>query len=123
MNIIAKLNNKLILAFILLLYTFLSLLIYDFVDEDAYIYFRCADNIAHGYGYVFNRGAEHVEACSSTIWIFLLVASIKLGFDVITSAKMLGIFFGVLTLFMVFKIKADKSPRKRFSVFWYFYGF
>ncbi|MBM4310195.1 MAG: hypothetical protein FJ119_04515 [Deltaproteobacteria bacterium] len=100
-------KNKICIAVLsvtLVLYLGLSLIMYSFMEEDAYIYFRQAENIAHGHGYVFNQGAEHVEACSSITWLALLTASVKLGFDVITSAKLLGIFFGTLSLFMVFKI-------------------
>ena len=42
-------------------YLFLTLLTWNAIEEDAFIYVRVADNIADGFGYVFNRGGERVE--------------------------------------------------------------
>ncbi len=45
---------------------------FDDIEEDAFIYFRFAENIANGYGYVFNVGGERIEACSGLIWLGLM---------------------------------------------------
>ena len=52
----------------------LLLLGWNQIEEDAFIYLRAAENIADGYGYVFNRGGEPVETGSSFAWQMLLVA-------------------------------------------------
>lgn len=48
----------------LCVYAGLSFFMSSIIDEDAFIYFRCAENILQGNGYVFNPGGEHIEACS-----------------------------------------------------------
>ena len=43
------------------------------VNEDAYISFCIADNLAAGHGNVFNIGGERIELVSSVLWQLLLV--------------------------------------------------
>src|SRR5690606_29605307 len=42
--------------------------------DDSYMFTRYARNIAEGYGYVFNRGGDHVDGLTSPLWlaVFLL---------------------------------------------------
>ncbi len=112
-------SKKKVLFGVILFYIALSLFNYTIVshyttiEEDAFIYFKCAINIAEGHGYVFNRGGERIEVCSSVIWLFLLVFFKLLGFHLVTTAKFLGIFFGCLSLVIIYKITrqfTDKLP-------------
>jgi hypothetical protein len=90
--------ERLLPAGVVLLYVLLSLLTYDQVDEDAFIYFRCAENLAGGYGYVFNRGGPPVESGSSVLWQLLLVVLVLLPIHIVTSTKLLGIACGAASL-------------------------
>ncbi len=111
------LSKKYILTGIILFYILLSLFNYTTVsdysgiEEDAFIYFKCAVNIAKGHGYVFNRGGERIEVCSSVIWLFILVLFKLIGFELVTTAKFLGIFFGSLSLVMIYKITQQFTDR------------
>jgi hypothetical protein len=82
-------------------YVALSLLTLDQMEEDAYIYFRLARNLADGQGYVFNRGGEAVESGSSPLWLLLLVLLARLHVDLALGAKLLGIAIGALALLAV----------------------
>jgi hypothetical protein len=86
------------------IYVFLSFISFDQIEEDAFIYFRLAENIADGYGYVFNRGGDRVEAGSSIIWLLILVFLSKLPFHVVISAKIVGILLGVASLGSLYRL-------------------
>jgi len=66
--------------------------------EDAYISFRYAENIAGGYGLVFNRGEGAVEGYSNPTWVFLLTITDIMRLNTVNAARCLGLFFGALTL-------------------------
>jgi hypothetical protein len=53
--------------------------IYRFLTDDAFISFRYARNLAHGFGLVFNPGHERVEGYSDFLWVMLLGALDRLG--------------------------------------------
>ena len=56
-------STTVILTAIILFYVFFSFFNLSPLAEDAYIYFRFAENIASGHGYVFNPGGENIEGC------------------------------------------------------------
>jgi hypothetical protein len=89
---------------ILVFYLFLSLIVFNQIEEDAFIYFRLADNIAEGYGSVFNRGGLPVEVGSSLLWLFLLVLLRKVPLDIVIIAKLLGVAMGGLGLWLVYRL-------------------
>jgi hypothetical protein len=88
----------------ILVYVTLSLLTYNDIFEDAYIYFRFAENIAAGYGYVFNRGGPPVEAGTSPVWQFLVAALTFLPIPLVTAVKFLGILFGAVALVLTARL-------------------
>jgi hypothetical protein len=91
-------------AAILVLYLFLSLLVFDQIEEDAFIYFRLVANLANGYGFVFNRGGPPVEAGSSPLWMLLLLLFWKVPVDIVVTAKLLGVAAGCVSLWLVWRI-------------------
>jgi len=97
-------TKNLFLFLIIIFYLGLSAFNYATIEEDSFIYFRCAQNIADGHGYVFNPGQEPIEACSSIPWLYLLAFCCKLGFNIITASKILGIFFGIFSLLLTVSI-------------------
>lgn len=87
-------------VFAALVYIAFYLLGYFFIEEDSYIYFRVAENIAHGYGYVFNIGDIPIESGSGPLWQFLLALGVLLGCNVVVLAKLMGMLFGLATLYV-----------------------
>jgi hypothetical protein len=86
------------------IYVALSLLTFDRVDEDAFIYFRLAENLAAGHGYVFNPGGPPIESGSSPLWLLLLVPLAGLPGELVTAAKLLGIVFGAASLLLTLRL-------------------
>jgi hypothetical protein len=84
-------------------------------EDDAYIFLRYADNIAHGYGFVWNRGDAPVEGYTSFLYLMLLTGLRMVGF---TSERVLGwsgIILSALTLVVTIKV-AEIILRSRISV-------
>jgi hypothetical protein len=87
-----------------LLYLVVTLLTFNQIEEDAFIYFRLAANLAEGHGVVFNLGGEHIESGSGLIWQLLMAAAWILPLHMLVKAKLLGIAFGCLALWLTFRI-------------------
>jgi arabinofuranosyltransferase len=71
-----------------------------FVQDDAYISWRYADNFARGWGLVWNQG-ERVEGYTNFLWTLILTIPHVVGIDVETFAIALGLvlFVGTLAIF------------------------
>ncbi|HEY0705659.1 MAG TPA: hypothetical protein VGG33_02625, partial [Polyangia bacterium] len=72
-------------------------LLFDFVNDDAYISFRYAQNLARHGELVFNLG-ERVEGFTNFLWTVLLAGGIKLGVSPVVSSRFLGVAFAIGTL-------------------------
>ncbi|QRY80620.1 hypothetical protein JVX91_05815 [Pseudomonas sp. PDNC002] len=94
--------GRALVALALLLYCVLTALAYFFIEEDSYIYFRAAENIAGGFGYVFNIGDTPVESGSGPLWQYLLALGIYLGAAPIPLIKLLGLSCGLGTVYLVY---------------------
>ena len=68
-----------------------------YLTDDTFIHLQYARHLAHGQGLVFNVG-ERVYGCTSPLWVALIADGIALGFDGITTARVLG---GLATLWSV----------------------
>lgn len=66
----------------------------DWIVDDAGITFAYAQNFVLGHGLVSVPGHAPEEGYSNTTWLLLLVAARKLGLDIPTTAKSLGLAFG-----------------------------
>ena len=58
-------------------------------------------------------GRKHAEASSSVTWLFMLVVVGWLGFNIIISAKVLGVLCGAVSLILIHKIMetfTDEMP-------------
>ncbi|MFT7521294.1 MAG: arabinofuranosyltransferase, partial [Kiritimatiellia bacterium] len=62
--------------------------------DDSYISYRYAENLAGGYGLVFNHG-EWVEGFSNPLWVLLLALFATVGIPATFSAKLLGLASGL----------------------------
>lgn len=70
------------------------------VNDDALISFRYAENLARGDGLAFNPG-EPVEGFSNPTWTLLLVPFAALGLDLFTTSMVLGGICAATTLALV----------------------
>jgi hypothetical protein len=95
---------------IIVFYAALSFFICSYLYEDAFIFFRVAEYICNGFGCVFNPG-ERIEVCSSFSWLMLLTLFRSLGANILITSKILGIFFGCCSLFLIYKITALFTAR------------
>jgi arabinofuranosyltransferase len=68
--------------------------------DDAFIFFRYAENWAGGHGVVYNAG-EHVEGYTSFAWLALLAAGHRLGVNTVLLAQILGVVAAIATLVVV----------------------
>lgn len=68
-----------------------------FRQDDAYISFRYARNLAEGEGLVYNPG-ERIEGYTNFLWTVVLAIPHRLGWDVVTVAHVLAIGAGVVTV-------------------------
>jgi arabinofuranosyltransferase len=69
----------LIIAGSIILYLLGTALMAPFIPDDAFISFRYAENLAHGFGLTFNPGEQPVEGYSNFLWILLCALLSNLG--------------------------------------------
>jgi len=73
--------------------------------DDSFIFFRYAENLAHGHGFVFNPGEPAGEGFTSWMWLLMLTFFHYIGVNMVVVSKTLGIFFhlggGVLLFLLV----------------------
>jgi arabinofuranosyltransferase len=60
-----------------------------FPFDDSFISFRYADNLVRGRGLVYNPG-EHVEGYTNFLWVLLVAAGMRLGFEPLAVSGALG---------------------------------
>ena len=72
----------------------------DWMLDDAFVFFRYAENWARGFGPVFNAG-ERVEGYTSFLWLLLLAAAARLGCDPVLAGRILGTACAVATLLLL----------------------
>jgi arabinofuranosyltransferase len=70
------------------------------IDDDAFISFRYARNWAEGHGLVFNPG-ERVEGFTNFLWTALLAPAHLLGWDLPTTAQVLGAVVAIATVVLL----------------------
>lgn len=87
------------------------------VEEDAFIYFRIAQNLADGHGLVFNIGGERIESGSGLIWQLLLAGLAALPVHLVIATKVMGILFACLALWQLLKLSERFIEDKRFVIF------
>jgi hypothetical protein len=92
------------ITLVLFAYLLISFLTFNQIEEDAFIYFRLAAHIADGHGYVFNAGDGPIESGSSLPWQLLMALAWLLPLHMIVKAKLLGIAFGCLALWLTWRI-------------------
>ncbi|MGH7282991.1 MAG: hypothetical protein ACRELY_15815, partial [Polyangiaceae bacterium] len=80
-----------------------------FLQDDAFISFRYARNLAQGRGLVFNAG-ERVEGITNLLWAVILAAIAKLGAAPEVSSQALGLTAFFATLLAVQALAEELAP-------------
>ena len=93
--------NLALLAAAIMAFSFQALA-YRYVSDDAYISFRYAQNWSRGFGPVYNVG-EKVEGYTNFLWVAVLTGLHALGADIVLSAQVLGITFGVAVILLTYR--------------------
>jgi len=99
-----------------LIYSFLCFLTFSAIEEDAFIYFKFAANLADGYGYVFNRDGERIESGSSPFWLFILSVLYALPLHIISITKIVGYLSGILCLLLMWGICHNLSIKRIYAL-------
>jgi arabinofuranosyltransferase len=76
-----------------------------FIQDDAFISFRYARNLATGVGLVWNRG-EAVEGYTNFLWTILTAAGIRFGADPVPFAQVAGMVFFLCSLLLTYRLAA-----------------
>jgi hypothetical protein len=72
--------------------------------DDAFINFRYARNVGDGLGFVYNAGDAPVMGFVDTLWILLLAAVGRLGFELAVASKWIGSACSLGALFLATRL-------------------
>ncbi len=84
--------------------------VFDFVNDDAFISFRYADNLVRHGELVFNLG-ERVEGYTNFLWTMLMAGVLALGLPIVPLSKWLGIAFALGTFAVIARFTARHVGR------------
>lgn len=85
---------------------------WQWTEDDAFISFRYAANLAQGHGLVFNPG-ERVEGYSNFTWVLLAAGALRHGGDPEQIAKVAGLLSGLLALVLSWVLARRLAPNGR----------
>lgn len=97
-------RDALVLAGALVVFALLAWRMAPFVPDDSFITYRYAANLAGGAGLRFNPTDAPLEGYSNFLWIVLLAAAARLGFDLAAAGALLGGLFGGLGVLVLWAI-------------------
>ncbi len=80
-----------------------------YVVDDAFIFLRYADHLAHGLGLVYNPG-QAVEGYTSLLWTVLLAGAIRVGLPPLLFAQAAGVVLGGGTIVCTFLLARRLFP-------------
>jgi arabinofuranosyltransferase len=76
-----------------------------FIQDDAFISFRYADNLVRDNNFSWNANdVVKLEGYTNFLWTIIIAGCIKLGFDPVMCSMVVGILFGIGTLITTYKI-------------------
>jgi len=78
--------------------------LYTTILDDAYIFFRYAENIYNGFGFVWNIGEPPVEGYTSFLYLAILVLSKFFTIDLELFSILFGIISSALTLYISYLV-------------------
>lgn len=73
-----------------------------FIQDDAFISFRYAENMAHGMGLVWEPGAT-VQGYTNFLWTLTIALALSMGFEAVAAAQTIGILLqtGAVVIFAI----------------------
>jgi len=74
-----------------------------FIQDDAFISFRYADNLAHGKGLTWNPG-ERIEGYTNFLWTLIISGCIYMGGNPSDCAEIIGLLFFFLSLIFTYRL-------------------
>jgi len=86
----------------------------NWINDDAYISYRYAENLRAGKGLVFNPG-ERVEGFSNFLWVIILASFNLLGISPLLASKILSFGLSWLLIFLIFKTAQALGLDKLFA--------
>lgn len=89
---------------------------YPFLSDDSLISLRYAQRFLEGKGLTWNDG-HPVEGYSNLLWILLVSAFGKLGINLITAARLLGIICSATTLAVLTNYVRNQNTKKECGIF------
>ncbi|MBD3346495.1 MAG: hypothetical protein GF401_15685 [Chitinivibrionales bacterium] len=111
-RIAQKKTSITILMVILIMLAFLN----RFIQDDAFISFRYARNLAEGHGLVWNPGEKPVEGYTNFLWTVIMVVPHVIGMDAIVFSWLLGLLFYGGTLVMSWSLSMVLFKSKALSL-------
>ncbi len=103
-RLVSNINIWLVVAIFLAMTVYLISYTGNSSIDDAYIFYRYADNLASGDGLVYNPGGARVEGFSSFTWTMVLAGASLLRLPLDITSRLLGIIFGVCSILLTYKI-------------------
>jgi hypothetical protein len=94
----------------LAIFYFHARIYWAWTEDDAFITFRYARNLASGHGFVFNPG-ERVEGYSNFVWVLLMAAVERSGNNPERLSKIIGLAAGMLSLVLSWRLAQRLLPR------------
>ncbi len=85
----------------IILFLIVSIPLNDTVVDDTYIHLQYARNLATDSQIAFNRGSPSYGA-TSPLWVFLLAAGCKIGFDILFLCHLFSTMFAVLSIVLIY---------------------
>jgi hypothetical protein len=112
---VKHLKNPRIYLLIITIAFVLHSLHFNFTCDDAFISFRYARNFINGHGLVWNIGEQPpVEGYTNFLWIITIGLFMKMGFEPVVVSKVLGIFFGLCCIPLLYLCSELVFQRKSF---------
>jgi len=103
--------KKLIILSLILFIASYSASIYPWMMDDAFIFFRYAENFSNGQGFVYNP-CEKVEGCTSFLWLLILSVASLFKLDLLWFSK---IFNSLLCFALVYMVANSHERIERFD--------
>ncbi|HWO57997.1 MAG TPA: hypothetical protein VNN55_10570 [bacterium] len=90
-----------VVVILLLLVIAQAAYLWEFSIDDVGISWRYAHHLADGHGLTWNLEGPPVEGYSNFLWVILLAVAGSLGFEIETSAKVIGLELALATLILL----------------------
>ena len=98
-------RTRSVLPTLVVVLTFLAWVM-RFIQDDAFISFRYAANLAAGHGLVWNPGLPPVEGYTNFLWTVLMAGPIGLGWDPVLVSQLMGVACFAWALVMTARLAA-----------------